>query len=57
MIDKSKATKMVTMKPEEWHKMVDYISSIPVPFLQADKAVEILKIISGVTWLDVVIDE
>ena len=57
MIDKSKAEKMVALKPEEWHKVVDYISNLPVPFLQADRATEILKIIAGVTWLDVVIDE
>jgi hypothetical protein len=56
MIDKSKAEKMVAMKPEQWHKIVEYVSNVPVPFLQADKAVEILKIISGITWLDVIID-
>lgn len=56
MIDKSKAEKMVAMKPEQWHKFVEYVSNVPVPFLQADKAVEILKIISGITWLDVIID-
>lgn len=57
MIDKSKAEKMVALKPEEWHKMVEYISNVPVPFLQADKAVEIMKIITKATWLDVVMED
>lgn len=56
MIDKSKAEKMVALKPEDWHKLVDYVSGLPVPFLQADRAVDILKIISKVTWLDVIIE-
>jgi len=57
MIDKSKAEKMVAMKPEDWQKMVNYLSDIKVEFLKADKAVEILNIISRVKWLDVVIEE
>jgi hypothetical protein len=57
MIDRSKAKKMVTLTPEDWEKMVNYITGMSVPFLKADKAVEILNIISGVKWLDVVIED
>jgi hypothetical protein len=57
MIDKSKAEKMVALKPGDWEKIVNYLSAMNVPFIKADKAVEILNIISGVKWLDVVIED
>jgi len=56
-VSEPKKVKKVAIEPNDWEKIVVYLSNTPVAFANAENAAEINKILSRVLWLDVIIGE